>query len=103
MKMAIFAVTAQSLLFTACASSPTAPQVPSGAIHVTGSVRHFALEGGFWAVDGDDGVTYDPVSGLAAGFRRENLRVTLVAKVRSDVGSVHMIGPVVEVLSISER
>jgi len=47
--------------------------------------------------------TYDPLNGLAAEFRRENLRVTLVANVRSDLGSVHMIGPVVEVVSMSER
>ena len=52
---------------------------------------------------GDDGVTYDPMNGLAPQYQRENLRVTLVAKVRADLGGTHMAGPIVEVLSIETR
>lgn len=88
-----------TILSAAC-SSPTAPQLPPGAIQVTGTVRYFTLEGGFWAVRGDDGVTYDPMNGLGSEFQRENLRVTLIAKVRNDMGGIHMVGPIVEVLSI---
>lgn len=40
---------------------------------------------------------------IAPAFQRENLRVTLVAKVRSDMGGIHMVGPIVEVLSIQAR
>lgn len=90
-------------MFSAACSTPTAPELPAGAFQVTGTVRYFPLEGGFWAVRGDDGVTYDPMNGLAAEFRRENLRVTMVAKVRTDMGGIHMVGPIVEVLSIKER
>ena len=90
-------------MFCAACSSPTAPQVPAGAIQVNGTVRYLTLEGGFWAVRGDDGVTYDPMNGLAPQYQRENLRVTLVAKVRSDLGGIHMVGPIVEVLSIQAR
>jgi hypothetical protein len=93
---------AASILSASCAS-PTAPQVPSGAIQVNGTVRYFTLEGGFWAVQGDDGVTYDPMNGLAPAFQRENLKVTLVARVRNDMGGFHMVGPIVEVLSIQTR
>lgn len=77
--------------------------MPDGAIRVDGTVRYFNLEGGFWAVRGDDGVTYDPMNGLAATFQRENLPVTMVAKVRTDVGGIHMVGPIVEVLSMQAR
>ena len=77
--------------------------MPSGAIQIDGTVRYVALEGGFWAVRGDDGLTYDPMNGLAPQYQRENLRVTLVAKVRDDIGGVHMVGPIVEVLSIQAR
>ncbi|MEO5739552.1 MAG: hypothetical protein ABIS29_03050 [Vicinamibacterales bacterium] len=91
-----------TILSAACAS-PTAPQVPPGAIQINGTIRYFALEGGFWAVRGDDGVTYDPMNGLQSEFQRENLRVTLVAKVRNDMGGIHMVGPIVEVLSIQHR
>lgn len=90
-------------IYSAACAAPTAPELPAGAIHVTGTVRYFPLEGGFWAVRGDDGVTYDPMNGLAPEFRRENLRVTMVAKVRTDMGGIHMVGPIVEVLSIRER
>ena len=83
--------------------SPTAPDLPEGAIRVNGTVRYFNLEGGFWAVRGDDGVTYDPVGGLSPAFQHENLRVTLVAKIRTDMGGIHMVGPVVEILSIETR
>jgi hypothetical protein len=103
MKYTGSALTALLILTAACGSSPTAPEVPAGAIQVNGTIRHFALEGGFWAVRGDDGVTYDPMNGLAPEFERENLRVIMVAKVREDVGGIHMVGPIVEVLSIGRR
>ena len=83
-------------------ASPTAP-VPDGAIRVNGTVHYFNLEGGFWAIRGEDGVTYDPMNGLDAPFQREQLRVTLVAKVRNDMGGIHMVGPIVEVISIQAR
>ena len=97
-----FAVILVIFLFASCAS-PAAPTVPDGAIRVNGTVQYFTLEGGFWAIRGEDGVTYDPMNGLAPGFQREDLRVTLVAKVRNDLGGVHMVGPIVEVISIQTR
>jgi hypothetical protein len=91
-----------ALIFSAAcsSSSPTAPDIPVGAIQVIGTVHHYALEGGFWAVRSDDGVIYDPINGLAPEFQRENLRVTLVVHVRNDMGGIHMVGPIVEVVSI---
>lgn len=102
MRLIQIAVLAAALMSGAC-SSPTAPELPAGAIQISGTVRYLALEGGFWAVRGDDGVTYDPLNGLAAAYQRENLRVTLVGKVRSDMGGIHMVGPIIEVLSIQTR
>ena len=92
------------VLVSAGCGSPTSPDaphsLPPGAMRVTGTVHFFTLEGGFWAVRGDDGVTYDPMSGLSSAFQRENLRVSMVARVRTDMGGVHMVGPIVEVISI---
>ena len=93
---------ALALIAVACAA-PTAPTVPEGAIQVNGTVHHVNLEGGFWAIRGEDGVTYDPMHGLASTFQVEHLRVTLVGRVRSDMGGVHMVGPIIEVLSIEKR
>ena len=36
-------------------------------------------------------------------FQRDNLRVTIVAIVRNDMGGIHMVGPIVEVLAIQPR
>lgn len=92
-----------ALFFVTSCTSPTAPMVPGGAIRVNGTVQYVTLEGGFWAIRGEDGVTYDPINGLDAQFQRNNLPVTLVGKVRNDMGSVHMVGPIVEVISIEVR
>lgn len=79
---------------------PNAPSVSPNLVQVTGTVRHYALEGGFWAIRGDDSTTYDPVGALPAGFQQDGLRVKLQAKVRTDLASFHMIGPIVEIVSI---
>ena len=42
--------------------------MPAGAIQINGTVRYVTLEGGFWAVRGDDGLTYDPMNGLGASI-----------------------------------
>ena len=87
-------------VLTAACASPTAPELPPGAMQVIGTVQFFNLEGGFWAVRGDDGITYDPIGGLSQQFQQENLRVKMVARVRPDIVGIHMVGPLVEVLSI---
>lgn len=92
-----------TIVSAACSASPIAPEIPTGAIQISGTVRYFTLEGGFWAVQGEDGVTYDPMNGLEPAFQRENLKVMLVAKVRNDMGGIHMVGPIIEVLSIRPR
>ena len=73
-----------------------------GTINVTGTVTHFDLEGGFWAIKGDDGKTYDPSagSGLPAEFQKEGLRVRMEAKTRPDMASFHMVGIIVEIKKI---
>ena len=80
--------------------SPTAPGSPSGSIRFVGIVQFNTLEGGFWAVKGDDGVTYDPIGGLPTQFQRENLRVVMIARVRNDLVGIHMAGPLVEIIRI---
>ena len=59
------------------------------------------FEGGFWAIRGDDNVTYDPLGGLPAAFQSEGLRVSIEARRRNDVASLHMAGPIVEIISIN--
>ena len=85
---------------SACSLGAPLSQCPSRQICVNGTALFFGIEGGFWAVRGDDSVSYDPVGGLPAPFRQSGLRVHLRAWERRDLGSFHMVGPVVEIISI---
>jgi hypothetical protein len=89
------------VLATACRSATKPDDLPAGAIRVNGVVHRYTLEGQFWAVRGDDGVTYDPLS-LPAEFQQENLRVSMVVKVRNDLAGTHMVGPIVEIIQIQK-
>jgi hypothetical protein len=94
--------TAMSLaLVLALAVSCASPAAPAGAAAIVGTVHYYTLEGGFWAVHGDDGMTYDPLGGLPAEFQRESLRVRATVRFRQDLSNTHMVGPIVEILSIS--
>ena len=75
--------------------------MPAGGMRVTGTAHFFNLEGGFWAIRGDDGVTYDPKDGLPAAFQHEGMRVSAVLKTRNDLGGIHMVGPIVEIIEIT--
>jgi hypothetical protein len=97
---ALLAVVLLSAILAAChnSASPGDPRV----VRVNGTVHLMGFEGGFWVVRGDDGVSYDPIGGLPAGFQVEGLRVRLEARRRDDMGSVHMAGPVVEIIHITK-
>lgn len=86
-------------LVAACGHAPTAPD-PAGDVKINGSIGFVTVEGGFWAIRGDDGVTYDPLGGLPAAFQREGMRVFLEARRRNDLGGIHMAGPIVEIVRI---
>jgi hypothetical protein len=88
------------LLLASC-RPPAAPSDPD-VVEVTGTVRFITIEGGFWAVKGDDAITYDPLGGLPAAFQSEGLRVRIEARRRNDLASVHMTGPIVEILTINK-
>jgi hypothetical protein len=89
------------LATVSCAGgSPAVPEDPN-VVRVDGTVRFMTFEGGFWAVRGDDDVTYDPIAGLPPAFQVEGLRVRLEARRRQDAASIHMAGPIVEILTIA--
>jgi len=92
-----------TILAGGCADPSVAPstraQCARGNVCVTGEARFFTLEGGFWAVRGDDNVVYEIRGGLPAEFRMDGLRVFLVARVLP-VGSYIMVGPVVAIVAI---
>ncbi len=74
------------------------PGTGPALIRGTGTIRYMSIEGGFFAIRGDDGVTYDPAS-LPQPFQADGLRVRFLAVPRSGV-SVHMVGVMVKIVSI---
>jgi hypothetical protein len=99
---------AAGLLLSAAACPPTGTDEPGSVIrdgHIvsgTGTVYWFDLEGGFYAIRGDDDVTYDPMN-LSDEFKQDGLRVRFKANLRNDMGSFHMVGPIVEIIEIAPR
>lgn len=89
-----------ALLAVALFVTPSCGLMDSDLVRVEGTVHHYDFEGGFWAIGGDDGTTYDPLGGVPADFAQEGLRVFLVAKLRPDMASFHMAGPIVEILTL---
>ena len=67
----------------------------------TGTIALLDFEGGFWGIVGDDGEHYDPIN-LDSEFQRKDLRVYFEAKIRTDLGSFHMWGKIVEILKIQK-
>ena len=77
--------------------SPTTPN--SEALEIQGTVVYKDLEGGFFAIDGDDGQKYNPVN-LAESFRKDGLKVKVTARPDADAMTVHMYGTVIEIVEI---
>ena len=97
------------LLLTACAGNDGSWVLPTPAaqevgplVRITGIVRHSDLEGGFYAIQGDDGVTYDPTN-LPAEFQEDGLAVEVEARRREDAMGIHQVGPIVEIERIRKR
>src|SRR5512139_421225 len=53
--------------------TPTPAAEPGGTpVHIVGVVRHREVEGGFFAIEGEDGTMYDPTN-LPAAFQKDGL------------------------------
>ena len=75
---------------------------PADSFEIVGIVVHRDLEGGFYAIDGDNGKRYDPIN-LPESFRKNGLRVKVTARRRTDVMSLHMYGSIIEVVNIAAQ
>ena len=93
----LIATIAAALSLAACGGSSSAQPIKN----VTATVSYITLEGGFFGLRGDDGVTYDPTR-LDPAFAHDGLRVRARLQVRNDLAGIHMVGPIVDVLEISK-
>ena len=79
---------------------PTAPA--AGTFEIRGTVAFKNIEGGFFAIDSDDGRKYDPIN-LPESFRKDGLKVKVTARRRTDAMSLHMYGAIIEVVNIAAQ
>jgi hypothetical protein len=84
-----------------CGGTSTLPLDASAAPAVNASIRFLNLEGGCWTIAVTDAY-YLPLN-LPADFKRDGLPVRVEFRERDDYGSICMVGPVVEILSIQSR
>ncbi len=80
-------------------SDPDETDVDTFELH--GTVVYKDIEGGFFAIDGDDGKTYDPIN-LPDSFKKDGLKVNITARFRKDVGGIHMVGDIIQIVNIVE-
>lgn len=79
--------------------SERAPSTSEDSIEIIGTVVHKGIEGGFFAIDADDGSKYDPTN-LPESFKKDGMRVKVSARLEKDLMSFHMYGVLIEVLTI---
>jgi len=103
------AATVVIVLLSGCGKAETewvVAEPPAGTagtrVEITGVVRHYELEGGFYAIRGDDSITYDPTN-LPADFQRDGLRVEAEARRRDDLSGTRQVGPIVDLARIRRR
>src|SRR5262245_19047855 len=67
-----------------------------------GTITYVSAEGGFYAIQSDDGPLYDPLS-LPENLQVDGQRVRFTVRVRDDLIGFHQVGPIVEVVDIERR
>lgn len=67
---------------------------------IVGKVVYKDLEGGFFAIDADDGKKYNPL-GLPQDYRKDGLRVKVKARIKPNAMSIHMYGAIIEIVDIT--
>jgi hypothetical protein len=83
-------------------SSESTPAPPADSFEIVGTVTYKNIEGGFYAIDGDDGSKYDPVN-LPESFRKDGLKVKVTARLKTDAMSFHMYGSIIDIVNIAAQ
>ena len=83
-------------------SSDSMLALPADSFEIVGTVTYKNIEGGFYAIDGDNGRKYDPIN-LPESFRKDGLKVNVTARLKKDAMSFHMYGEIIEVVNIAAQ
>ncbi len=68
-------------------------------VQITGRIKHFSYEGGFYGIDGDDGTAYKPMR-LDLSFQVEGLRVKAKARLIEVELLTHGWGTPIDIIEI---
>ncbi len=93
----LFCVMLYALLAGHCAGTQGVPAKTGDYIH--GTVVFVELEGGFYAILGNDGTKYNPVN-LEPAFAKNGLKVRFQYRPVRNAVSIHMYGTTVEITAI---
>ena len=92
-----------------CASSesggwvqPTPVSNAEPTMRLDGTVRHLDVEGGVWVIRDAKGTNYEPTN-LPETFRTEGMSVEAEGHRRDDLASIHMVGPLIDLVRIRKR
>jgi hypothetical protein len=70
-------------------------------MQIKGTVRSVNVEGGCWRLDAANGSHYEIHKGSApSGLLEDGRQVTVTVKLRPDLMSTCMVGPIIEVLKV---
>lgn len=75
---------------------------PADTIEITGTIVYKNFEGGFFAIDSDDGSKYNPTN-LPESFRKDGLKVKVSARHKKDAMSIHMYGAIIDIVKITAK
>lgn len=82
---------------------PESPAIPStDTVEITGTIVYKTLEGGFYAIEAEDGSKYDPMN-LPESFKKDGMKIKINARLKPDVMGFHMYGSIIEVIDIVPR
>lgn len=72
-------------------------------ITVSGTMKKSNLGAGTWALNSDDGQTYEVMHDAPQELLKDGQKVQVKGQIRNDVMSVAMIGPILEVESFEVK
>ena len=83
-------------------SSEDVTNAPADIIEIIGTVRYKEIEGGFHAIDANDGKKYDPIN-LPESYRKDGLMVRVTARIKTDMMNLRMYGQIIEIIDIAAQ
>lgn len=69
------------------------------SITITGTIQRREIGMGAWALVADEGITYEILKGADKNLLKSGQKAKVTGKLREDIMTVAMIGPVLEVKS----